>query len=163
MPSPSKRKAANLRSWRVIIIRSKGEYLGSVEAPDRERAEAAIKQFDLDNYQRPRLLIHSRAAIAPPTGWQNSSKLPYAEMTGSGVISSRVARGSTLTKDSLRSAFRWVHHSVQGCRPAQVQTPLRDVAPGLNGRASLAGARPCLTGGASFTAARVLGRGLRRA
>jgi hypothetical protein len=24
--------AANLRSWRVIIIRSKGEYLGSVEA-----------------------------------------------------------------------------------------------------------------------------------
>jgi hypothetical protein len=27
----------NLRSWRVIIIRSKGEYLGSVEAPDRER------------------------------------------------------------------------------------------------------------------------------
>jgi hypothetical protein len=37
-------------SWRVIIIRSKGEYLGSVEAPDRERAEAvAIKQFALDN------------------------------------------------------------------------------------------------------------------
>ena len=27
-------RAANLRSWRVIIIRSKGEYLGSVEAPD---------------------------------------------------------------------------------------------------------------------------------
>jgi hypothetical protein len=24
--------AANLRSWRVILIRSKGEYLGSVEA-----------------------------------------------------------------------------------------------------------------------------------
>jgi hypothetical protein len=43
----SKRKkfiAANLRSWRVIIMRSCGEYLGSVEAPDRERAEAvAIK------------------------------------------------------------------------------------------------------------------------
>jgi len=28
---PSKRP----RGWRVIIIRSKGEYLGSVEAPDR--------------------------------------------------------------------------------------------------------------------------------
>jgi hypothetical protein len=27
-------KAANLRSWRVIVIRSKGEYLGSVAAPD---------------------------------------------------------------------------------------------------------------------------------
>jgi hypothetical protein len=53
--------AANLRSWRVIIIRSKGEYLGSVEAPDRERAEAAaIKQFDLDQDQRSRLLIRER-------------------------------------------------------------------------------------------------------
>ena len=38
------------RSWRVIIIRSKGEYLGSVEAPDRERAEpVAVKQFALDD------------------------------------------------------------------------------------------------------------------
>jgi hypothetical protein len=38
--------AAKLRSWRIIIMRSKGEYLGSVEAPDRENAEAvAIKQF----------------------------------------------------------------------------------------------------------------------
>jgi hypothetical protein len=37
------------RSWRVIIIRSKGEHLGSVEAPGRERAEAvAIKEFALD-------------------------------------------------------------------------------------------------------------------
>jgi hypothetical protein len=56
-----KKPAANLRSWCVIIIRSKGEYLGSVEAPDRERAEAvAIKQFALDD-QRSRLLIRKRA------------------------------------------------------------------------------------------------------
>jgi ATP-dependent DNA ligase len=47
--------AAKLRSWAVTIIRSKGEYLGSVEAPDRERAEAvAIKLFDLDQDQRSR-------------------------------------------------------------------------------------------------------------
>ena len=53
--------SANLRSWRVIIIRSKGEYLGSVEAPDRERAEAAaVKLFDLDKDQRRRLLIRER-------------------------------------------------------------------------------------------------------
>jgi hypothetical protein len=52
-----KATAANLRSRRVIIIRSKGEYLGSVEAPDRERAEAvAIKRFDFDQDQRGRLL-----------------------------------------------------------------------------------------------------------
>ena len=42
-------------------MRSKGEYIGSVEAPDRQRAEAvAIKQFDLDQDQRGRLLILER-------------------------------------------------------------------------------------------------------
>ena len=55
------KKPANLRSWRVIIMRSRGEYLGSVEAPDRERAEAAaIKLFDLDQDLRGRLLILDR-------------------------------------------------------------------------------------------------------
>ena len=54
-------KPAKLRRWRVIIIRSKGEYLGPVEAPDRERAEAvAIKEFALDDDQRGRLLIRER-------------------------------------------------------------------------------------------------------
>jgi hypothetical protein len=53
--------AANLRRWRVIIIRSEGEYLGSVEASDRERAEAVTtKLFDLDQDQRSRLLIRER-------------------------------------------------------------------------------------------------------
>jgi hypothetical protein len=48
LPSSVRRR----RSWRVIIIRSKGEYLGSVEASDRERAEAvAVKLFDLDQDQ----------------------------------------------------------------------------------------------------------------
>ena len=43
----NKPTAAKLRSWRVTIIRSKGEYLGSVEAASRENAEAiAVKQFD---------------------------------------------------------------------------------------------------------------------
>jgi hypothetical protein len=49
------------RSWRVIIIRSKGEYLGSVEAPDREKDEVvAVKLFDLDQDQCRRLLIRER-------------------------------------------------------------------------------------------------------
>ena len=61
MTPRKKPAAANLRSWRVIIMRSKGEYLGSVEAPDRERAEAiAIEQFNLDDDQRSRLLIRER-------------------------------------------------------------------------------------------------------
>jgi hypothetical protein len=42
-------------------LRSRSEYLGSVEAPDRERAKAAaIKHFDLDQDQRGRLLILER-------------------------------------------------------------------------------------------------------
>ena len=57
-PKGKKATAAKLRSWRVIIMRSKGEHIGTVEAPDRERAEAvAIKQFALDQHQRRRLLI----------------------------------------------------------------------------------------------------------
>jgi hypothetical protein len=59
----AKRKptAPKLRSWRVVIMRSRGEDLGSVEAPDRERAEAvAIKQFESDQDQRRRLLIRER-------------------------------------------------------------------------------------------------------
>ena len=57
----NKPTAAKLRSWRVIIMSNRGEYLGSVEAPDRERAEAvAIKQFELDQDQRRRLLIRER-------------------------------------------------------------------------------------------------------
>ena len=39
------------------------------------------------------------------------------EATGSGVISGRVARDSTLAKDSLRSAFRWVHHPFKAADP----------------------------------------------
>jgi hypothetical protein len=55
------KKPASLRSWRVIIMRSRGEYLGSVEAPDRVRAEAvAIKLFELDQDQRRRRLIREQ-------------------------------------------------------------------------------------------------------
>jgi hypothetical protein len=60
-PKRNKPAEAKLRSWRVIIICSKGENLGVVEAPDRERAEAAaVKLFDLDRDQRRRLLIRER-------------------------------------------------------------------------------------------------------
>jgi hypothetical protein len=50
------------RSWRVVLIRAKGEHIGTDEAPDRERAEAvAVKLFQLDRDQRSRLLIRERA------------------------------------------------------------------------------------------------------
>jgi hypothetical protein len=40
MIARKKPTAAKLRSWRVIIMRSRGKYPGSVEAPDRERSRA---------------------------------------------------------------------------------------------------------------------------
>jgi hypothetical protein len=47
MLRPKRSNPPSCESWRVVIMRSKGEHIGTVEAPDRERAEAvAIKQFD---------------------------------------------------------------------------------------------------------------------
>jgi hypothetical protein len=49
------------KSWRVLIMRHRGEHLGTVEAHDRERAEVvAVKLFDLNHDQRRRLLIRER-------------------------------------------------------------------------------------------------------
>jgi hypothetical protein len=46
--------AANLRSWRVIIMRSRGELLGYVEAADSRRGP---KRWPSSQDQRSRLLI----------------------------------------------------------------------------------------------------------
>jgi hypothetical protein len=51
-----------------------------------------------------------------------------SEVGGSGVISSRVARGSTLTKDSLRSAFRWVHHPFKAADPTHSPAKTTEVS-----------------------------------
>jgi hypothetical protein len=63
MRAPSKKKttAAKLRSWRVSILRARGEYLGNVQAPDERAAgAAAVEQFDLDQEQRKRLVVQER-------------------------------------------------------------------------------------------------------
>jgi hypothetical protein len=40
MKAPKKRPtAAKLRSWRISIIRKRGQYLGTVEAPNEKAAE----------------------------------------------------------------------------------------------------------------------------
>jgi len=53
--------AAKLRSWRVSIIRNRGQYLGTVEAPNEKAAEAAaMAEFDLSDEQRRRLVIQER-------------------------------------------------------------------------------------------------------
>jgi hypothetical protein len=50
------------RRWRVVLLRSKGEILGKVEAPDAEAAKAAAAvQFDLDEIQRNRIMVQELA------------------------------------------------------------------------------------------------------
>ena len=51
--SPAKLAGRMKRRWRVVLLRSKGEILGTVEAPDVASAKAAAAvQFDLDEIQR---------------------------------------------------------------------------------------------------------------
>ena len=46
------------RRWRIVLIRNRGEVLGTVEAADPQAAEkVAAIQFELDEFQRRRLLL----------------------------------------------------------------------------------------------------------
>ena len=46
------------RTWGVSLIRSRARF---VEAPDAKAAElAAVKQFELDEWKRKRLLVRER-------------------------------------------------------------------------------------------------------
>ena len=57
-PKDTPAKLANRmnRRFRIVLIRSKGEVLGTVEAADPQAAEkVAAIQFELDEFQRRRL------------------------------------------------------------------------------------------------------------
>jgi hypothetical protein len=62
MKSARKRPAAaKLRSWCISIIRKRGQYLGTVDAPNEKAAEAAaVAEFDLTDEQRRRLVVQER-------------------------------------------------------------------------------------------------------
>ena len=50
------------RRWRVVLLRHKGEILGTVEAADVASAKAAAAvQFDLDEIQRNRIMVQELA------------------------------------------------------------------------------------------------------
>jgi hypothetical protein len=50
------------RRWRIILLRSKGQLLGYVDAADERGAEAAAaEQFKLDAVQSRRLLVQELA------------------------------------------------------------------------------------------------------
>jgi hypothetical protein len=56
--SPAKLAGRMKRRWRVVLLRHKGEILGTVEAPDLASAkEVAAVQFNLDEIQRNRIMV----------------------------------------------------------------------------------------------------------
>ena len=62
---PKKSPGLSLRTWRVAIIRKRGEFLGTVEAVDQEAADAAaLEAFNLTDEQRKRLVVQERRVKA---------------------------------------------------------------------------------------------------
>ena len=60
--SPVKLAGRMKRRWRVVLLRAKGEILGTVEAPDVASAKAAAAvQFGLDEIQRNRIIVQELA------------------------------------------------------------------------------------------------------
>ena len=60
--TPAKLAGRMKRRWRVVLLRSKGEILGEVEASDVASAKAAAAvQFDLDEIQRNRIMVQELA------------------------------------------------------------------------------------------------------
>ena len=54
--------SSKLREWQVVLIRSRGQLLGWVQAASRDAAEiAAAETFNLNDWQRRRLLLRERA------------------------------------------------------------------------------------------------------
>ena len=50
--------AKELHTWRVYLVRAKGEFLGTVEAPDEKTAmQVAAEEFKLTPMQAARLLV----------------------------------------------------------------------------------------------------------
>ena len=60
--TPAKLAKRMSRRWRVVLLRAKGEILGTVEAPDAQAAKAAAAvQFELDDIQCNRIMLQELA------------------------------------------------------------------------------------------------------
>ena len=72
------------RRFRIVLVRSKGEVLGTVEAADANAAEkVAAIQFKLDELQRRRLLVQELAGERKPRTVQVAAYLVH-EVLGEG-------------------------------------------------------------------------------
>ena len=59
--SSGRNKAIQLREWRVVLLRYRGELLGYAKAASREAAETeAARLFSLTEFQRRALLLQER-------------------------------------------------------------------------------------------------------
>jgi hypothetical protein len=59
--SPSAQMSVNGKSWRIILILSRGYDLRNVEAPSHETAEiAAAEKFALSPEERKRIVVQER-------------------------------------------------------------------------------------------------------
>ena len=60
--TPAKLASRMKRRFRIVLMRKTGEVLGTVEAADAQAAEkVAAIQFELDEFQRRRLLVQELA------------------------------------------------------------------------------------------------------
>jgi hypothetical protein len=60
--TPRKLATRMKRRFRIVLMRKSGEVLGTVEAADPQAAEkVAAIQFELDEFQRRRLLVQELA------------------------------------------------------------------------------------------------------
>ena len=60
--TPAKLAKRMKRRWRVVLLRARGEILGTVEAHDVAAAKAAaVVLFDLDEVQRNRNMLQELA------------------------------------------------------------------------------------------------------
>ena len=59
--SSGRSKTIQLREWRVVLMRYRGELLGYVKAASRDAAETeAARLFSLTEFQRRALLLRER-------------------------------------------------------------------------------------------------------
>jgi hypothetical protein len=98
--------AAKLRSWRVSIIRKRGQYVGTVEAPNDKAAEAAaVAEFDLSDEQRRRLVGQEAELLLASTDIPDDEAFEFLKRLSAAI---RSLRDTTLGYDETKPFARFL-------------------------------------------------------